>query len=159
MPEASGQSLCWRRYLLSAGTLHFVMPGKYEAIIPSWIPEHPLMVQLSGAAEIVGRDRAFVSINSPGRRLGLDRFAGRRFSGEHRDAASGSCGRESAVVWRIALWMRLPLQGVLIWWIGGRTSCALRSGSRKEAPPSTSARDEAGDACRLKLKSLKLKAA
>lgn len=37
-----------------AGTMHFVRPREYEAIVPPYVPHHREAVQLSGVAEIVG---------------------------------------------------------------------------------------------------------
>ena len=37
-----------------AGTLHFVRPGFYLAIMPDWLPAHRELVYASGAAEIAG---------------------------------------------------------------------------------------------------------
>ena len=36
-----------------AGVLHFVIAPFYLAMMPPWLPAHPLLVQLSGVAEIV----------------------------------------------------------------------------------------------------------
>jgi uncharacterized membrane protein len=32
---------------------------------------------------------------------------------------------EPSSLWKVALWIRLPLQGVLIWWIGWATQLRL----------------------------------
>ena len=39
---------------IAAGVLHFLRPGMYEAIMPSYLPAHRELVYLSGAAEIIG---------------------------------------------------------------------------------------------------------
>jgi uncharacterized membrane protein len=39
---------------IAAGTLHFVMPRPYEAIMPPWVPAHRAMVYASGVAEAAG---------------------------------------------------------------------------------------------------------
>jgi uncharacterized membrane protein len=38
---------------ISAGINHFINPGFYEKIMPSWIPLHVLCIALSGICEIV----------------------------------------------------------------------------------------------------------
>jgi uncharacterized membrane protein len=38
----------------AAGTLHFLRPGMYEAIIPDALPAHRELVYASGVAEIAG---------------------------------------------------------------------------------------------------------
>lgn len=45
--------LCGPFFVL-AGTLHFVKPRMYEAIVPPWLPRHRELVFASGVAEIVG---------------------------------------------------------------------------------------------------------
>ena len=37
-----------------AGTLHFLAPKRYEAIMPAYIPAHHAMVLASGVAEVAG---------------------------------------------------------------------------------------------------------
>jgi uncharacterized membrane protein len=37
-----------------AGTMHFVIPRTYEAIMPDYLPAHRALVYASGVAEIVG---------------------------------------------------------------------------------------------------------
>lgn len=37
-----------------AGSLHFIRPRAYEAVMPPYVPHHREAVQLSGAAEIIG---------------------------------------------------------------------------------------------------------
>ena len=39
---------------IAAGTLHFIRPKPYEAIMPEWIPAHRELVYASGVAEIAG---------------------------------------------------------------------------------------------------------
>jgi uncharacterized membrane protein len=39
---------------LVAGALHFVIPHPYLKIMPPWLPNPRLLVQISGAAEILG---------------------------------------------------------------------------------------------------------
>jgi uncharacterized membrane protein len=37
-----------------AGTMHFVIPDTYEAIVPDYLPAHRALVYASGVAEIAG---------------------------------------------------------------------------------------------------------
>ncbi len=94
--------------------LHFLKPEPYLAIMPPWLPAHALLVQISGIAELAG-----------GVGLLLPRW--RRAAGiglillliaivpaniqmllnyQARGAPSGEI---------VLLWLRLPLQLVLIW--------------------------------------------
>lgn len=97
----------------AAGTLHFLKPEAYLRIMPPYLPAPRLLVLLSGAAEAVGG-------------LGLLWPATRRV------AAWGLLALLVAVfpanvymlqqhaqlglpAW--ALWARLPLQPLLMWWV------------------------------------------
>jgi len=98
---------------VAAGTNHFLSTGMYEGIMPDYLPAHHALVLLSGAAEIAG---------------GL----GVLIPQTRRAAAWGLVALLVAVmpsnVWMVqhperfpgiplwALWVRLPLQGVLVWW-------------------------------------------
>lgn len=110
MPQAS---IYLQAFLyIVAGINHFVSPRMYLAIMPPYVPAHRFMVFASGLAEIV---------------LG----AGLLFSGTRTLAAWGLILLLLAVfpaniymatserfhkfpAW--LRWLRLPLQGVLIWW-------------------------------------------
>ena len=37
-----------------AGTMHFVRPRAYEAIMPAYVPAHREAVKVSGVAELAG---------------------------------------------------------------------------------------------------------
>jgi len=103
---------------IGVGVTHFLAPGKFLRIVPPYLPAPLLLVYLSGAAEVAGG-------------LGLLWPATRRW------AAGGLVALLVAVfpanvymlqthaahlpipLW--ALWLRLPLQAVLIglvWWVG-----------------------------------------
>lgn len=41
-------------FFVLAGTMHFVIPRSYEAIMPPYVPRHREAVVVSGAAEIAG---------------------------------------------------------------------------------------------------------
>ena len=41
-------------FFVAAGTLHFVVPAYYQAIVPSYLPSPATLVAVSGAAEIAG---------------------------------------------------------------------------------------------------------
>ncbi len=41
-------------FFVFAGAMHFISPGFYLRIMPSWLPRHRELVAASGAAEIAG---------------------------------------------------------------------------------------------------------
>jgi len=84
-----------------AGLLHFVMPRFYLAIMPSYLPRPLLLVYLSGLFEALGG----LGLLLPGTRpanIEMLRLAQVR-------------GASPALL--ATLWLRLPLQLLLIWWV------------------------------------------
>ena len=121
MPDAVGATRGMSRRLkllaavfLFAGVSHFVVPETFERIVPSWVPAPRLMVYLSGVAELAGG-------------IGLLLPAFRRYAGLGLIALLVSVfpaniymlqlARESnaSAAYQLILWMRLPLQPLLIW--------------------------------------------
>ena len=99
-----------------AGVLHFVKPNFYLKIMPSYIPWHLAMVQLSGALEILG---GLGLLFAQTRRLaawGLVALLVAVFPANVYMATNpveaGAVDISSAVRWG-----RLPLQLVLILWL------------------------------------------
>jgi len=100
-----------------AGVGHFVLTRTYEGIMPDYLPAHHALVLVSGAAEIAG---------------GVGVMLPRSMLPVRRAAAWGIVVLLIAVmpanVWMVhhaerypgvplwALWVRLPLQVVLMWW-------------------------------------------
>lgn len=114
---ASGLS---RRLLLlvavfaGAGVTHFVVPEAFERIVPTWVPNARLMVYVSGVAEIAGG-------------LGLLVPALRRYAGwglialliavfpANINMLQQARAADASAAYQLILWMRLPLQPLLIW--------------------------------------------
>lgn len=105
-----------------AGALHFVQPGAYRAIIPDYLPWPGTLVALTGAAEMAGGAGLLVRATRRYAALGLVLLliavlpANVEMLAQYREAG--------APWWReLLLWVRLPMQLVLIGWvwaIGGR---------------------------------------
>lgn len=103
-------------FFVTAGVLHFVFPAKYAGTIPAWLPMPEALVVISGLCEIAGG-------------VGVLWRATRRWAGYGLialclavlpanvqmllDAQSSG----ASVAWQTLLWIRLPLQLVLIAWI------------------------------------------
>ena len=99
---------------LAAGSMHFIKPRWYQAIMPDYMPAHRELVAASGLAEIAGgagilHERTvraagwwliatLIAVFPANVHMALhpDRFA--RFS-------------------PAALYLRLPVQGLFIWWV------------------------------------------
>ncbi|QNF31579.1 DoxX family protein [Adhaeribacter swui] len=98
---------------VGAGILHFLRPGMYMGIMPPWLPAHKFLVLASGACEILfgllllpagTRPVAawliialLIAVFPANVQMAL------QFTEQHRPG------------WWLT-WLRLPLQGVLIWW-------------------------------------------
>ncbi len=99
-----------------AGALHFVIPQQYAAIVPRYLPAPGMLVALSGAAEILGG-------------LGLLLPRWRRAAGlglllllasvlpANVEMLRQARAREVAAPFEAVLWLRLPFQAVLMWWV------------------------------------------
>ncbi|MDQ3327439.1 MAG: DoxX family protein [Chloroflexota bacterium] len=113
----------WSRRLLAAGfigagTLHFVVPSVYEAVMPSYLPLHRELVLVSGLLEILGG----LGLAAPSPRVrraaswGLAVLLVLIFPANvHMAVNEIQVGdvRTGSLGW----WLRLPLQPLLIWWV------------------------------------------
>jgi uncharacterized membrane protein len=99
-----------------AGALHFIKPGPYLRIMPSYIPWHPAMVRVSGAFEIIGGLGLLVqSVRRPAAwmlvALLIAVFPANLYMAMH-PAEAGASG-----IAPVLRWGRLPIQALLIWWV------------------------------------------
>jgi uncharacterized membrane protein len=119
--EAAGLGITWSRALLAiffgfAGAMHFVAPQPYIGIVPSWLPNAPLMVIISGVAEILG---GLGVVHPRTRRLagwGLIALLVAVFPANIHMLQLGYVNH-STPLWKAALWFRLPLQLLMLWWV------------------------------------------
>lgn len=101
---------------VAAGTLHFVIPGSYTRIVPRWLPAPRLLVYVSGAFELLGGIGLLVT---PVRRwaawgiilLLIAVFPANIQMLQMAHAAGASAWAQTL------LWLRLPLQPLLMWWV------------------------------------------
>lgn len=95
-----------------AGLNHFINPKMYLALMPPYIPAHNVMVMLSGIAEVVlGIGLLFPATRSLSA-WGIILLLIAVFPANVYMATSNRFRKFPAWL----RWMRLPLQGVLIWW-------------------------------------------
>jgi uncharacterized membrane protein len=105
-------------FFLLAGTMHFLRPRAYEAIVPPFVPRHREVVIVSGVAEIAG-----------GGAVASERT--RRFAGWWLVALLAAVfpanvhmamnpeqirGLDLDRIPRWTLWARLPLQPLMMLW-------------------------------------------
>ncbi|HET7324049.1 MAG TPA: DoxX family membrane protein [Halococcus sp.] len=107
-------------FYVIAGVLHFVVPDTYARIVPPQFPRPLTLVYLSGIAEIslgIGvvlprtRRRSAWGLVA----LLLAVFPANIHMATHDMVPDAVPDRASAIA-RVALWARLPLQGVLLLW-------------------------------------------
>lgn len=106
------------KYLMAAlfvlaGVYHFVKPDFYLRIMPPYFPWHLLLVYLSGGLEIVLGVLLAIPRFTRIAAVGLIALLIAIFPANIHMAANPAMYSE---INPIALWIRLPLQGVLIAW-------------------------------------------
>src|ERR1051326_4263529 len=102
-----------------AGTMHFVIPRSYEAIMPPSLPRHREAVAVSGVAEIVG---GAAVLAQPTRRFARWWLLGLLlavFPANVHMAINPEQvrGLDLNRIPRWALWARLPLQPLAMLWV------------------------------------------
>jgi uncharacterized membrane protein len=101
-------------FFTAAGALHFLRPRMYEEIVPDVLPAHHELVLASGAAEIAG---AVMVVFPRTRRIGgLVLVATLVAVFPANISMALNPGRYASIA-PLLLWARLPLQGLLIWWV------------------------------------------
>ncbi len=102
-----------------AGTMHFVIPRSYEAMMPPSVPRHREAVAVSGVAEILG---GVAVLARPTRRFArwwlllllLAVFPANVHMAVNPDQVRGL---DLNRLPRWALWARLPLQPLAMFWV------------------------------------------
>ncbi len=133
-PLAIDLGLTWSRVALSAlfvfaGLMHFVRPDLYEAIVPRWLPNSRLLVQVSGVAEIAGGLGVLLPATRRMAAWGLIALLIAVYPANIQMLHLAYV-QHASVAWKGALWLRLPLQFPLVWWVwraAARAGTPLRS--------------------------------
>ena len=105
-------------FFVFAGTMHFVIPKRYEAIMPPYLPRHREAVAVSGVAEIAGglmvlhpRTRVFAGTWLVALLAAV--FPANVHMALHPEEIKGL---DTDRMPRWALWARLPLQPLMMVW-------------------------------------------
>jgi uncharacterized membrane protein len=124
-PGIRGSRLICGAFFVGAGILHLVRPRTFEQIVPPGFGDPQALVLLSGVAEIIGgvslarRDARWFS------RWWLIGLLVSVFPANVYMAVDpGTTGSFGLPRW--LLWVRLPLQGLGIWWVWSITRDKLR---------------------------------
>jgi uncharacterized membrane protein len=101
---------------VGAGMAHFRNPAFYLSMMPPWLPAPALLVQVSGVFEVLGGIGVLVPATRTFSGWGLVAllvavFPANVHMAMHPDPAAQ--GNVPAAM----LWLRLPLQGVIIAWV------------------------------------------
>jgi uncharacterized membrane protein len=103
-----------------AGVMHFVIPKRYEAIVPPYVPISPQRaVVVSGVAEVAGGLAAVPEATRGLARWWLIALLVAVFPANVHMAVSPEAirGLDTQRVPAWALWARLPLQPLMVWWV------------------------------------------
>lgn len=102
-----------------AGTMHFIRPKEYEAIMPPYIPYQRAAVIVSGVAEIAGGVAVVPKSTRPAARWWLIGLLLAVYPANVHMAVNPEQvrGLDLERIPRWALWARLPLQFLMIWWV------------------------------------------
>lgn len=98
---------------VAAGVNHFIRPAMYAAIIPPMLPGPLLLVYLSGAAEVVVGALLLVRRTE---RLGAWGAIAVLVAIFPANVYMALDAQAFAPIPEVLLWLRLPLQGMLIGW-------------------------------------------
>ena len=99
--------------LLVMGTLHFLVPGPFERIVPRFLGSARLWVFLSGAAEVVSGAALLVPATRRAGAWGAAVTLVAVFPGNVEMALRAGVPATPVAA---ALWLRLPLQAPLVAW-------------------------------------------
>jgi uncharacterized membrane protein len=107
---------CYPLALLFAGVglLHFLAPANFLRIVPPYLPTPLLLVYLSGAAELVGGLGLLLPATRRAAGWGLLALLVAVFPANVYMLQAHGAGL-AVPLW--ALWLRLPLQAVLMGWV------------------------------------------
>lgn len=103
-------------FFIVAGALHFLLPGYYEKIVPSYLPAPSALVVLSGLAEIAGGFGLLLRRSRQAAGIGLMLLLVAVFPA-NVETLRLARARGGPAWAEVVLWLRLPLQPLLIWWV------------------------------------------
>ena len=99
-----------------AGVMHFIISASYVGIMPPWLPWHRELVYLSGVLEIAGGVGLLIPRIRRAAGIGLVLLLIAVWPANLQMLLNARAA--SAPAWyQTLLWLRLPLQLVLVWWV------------------------------------------
>lgn len=103
-------------FFIAAGANHFLSPAIYLEIMPRSLPWPTQLIAISGVAEMIGGVGLLCSRTQRRAAIGLIALLIAVFPANIEAIRKGMTLSGNAVP-QWALWVRLPLQGVLIAWV------------------------------------------
>ena len=100
---------------LTTGTLHFTQPAPFVSIIPPQLGHQQLLVAISGVAELAGGAGLLLPATRNAAGIGLIDLLVAVWPANWYMALAA--GQFAAVAPAWVLWLRVPLQLPLIWWV------------------------------------------
>ena len=100
---------------IAAGALHFIRPAMYEQIVPPQLGHAAAVVAISGVAEIAGGLGLMIPQTRRAAGIGLIALLLAVWPANIYMAVEAQHFSAVAPAW--ALWTRVALQIVLIWWV------------------------------------------
>ena len=99
-----------------AGVLHFVIPGFFDRIVPPWVPNTRLATYVSGVFEILGAIGLLVPATRVAAAWGLIVLLAAVLPANIH-MLNQARAADASVGYIAGLWLRLPLQPLLMWWV------------------------------------------
>jgi uncharacterized membrane protein len=99
-----------------AGLLHFLVPSAYQKIMPPYLPLHRELIYLSGAMEVAGGMGLLSNHTRRVAGLGLILLLLAVMPANVQMLLDAHAAGKSSW-WVVLLWLRLPLQLVLVAWV------------------------------------------
>jgi uncharacterized membrane protein len=99
-----------------AGALHFVISRFYVAIVPAYLPSPLMLVYVSGVFEILGGLGLLLPTTRTVAALGLIALLAAVLPA-NIEMLRLAQARGASTAFVAALWIRLPLQPLLMWWV------------------------------------------
>jgi uncharacterized membrane protein len=98
----------------TAGVFHVLIPDRFTGIVPPWLPRADVLVAVSGIAELAGAAGLAWGRTRYWAGWGLIALLVAVFPANIQ-MLMGAQQSSASMWWQIVLWLRLPLQPVLIW--------------------------------------------
>ena len=99
-----------------AGIMHFVRPGPFVNIVPLWLPHPGFVVAVSGLAEVLGAAGLIPRRTRQAAGAGLIALLVAVFPANIKMLVD-AIATGASPAWQAALWIRLPVQPLLIWMV------------------------------------------